>query len=164
MSKTIEFVDYSPLDAVMNAITKRSPGASAEEVFVGPSMFDVPNEIELEILQGDNLRITFAYPNHERPESSDRKLSDDSSVTARLGEHTRKVLELRVRGASETLKHGGIALDTKYLNTWAESLPAEARSACVRNFEVIGSILRSLPPKVQRTLLDEFDSQKQKPR
>ena len=150
---TIAYTDYSPA-AVSRASLHREPAAEGSSLmrYVGLSPFEVPEQVDVEVQLGNRLAIVFHYPNQEPIEPIPCVVSADGAIKAFLCLHSRKISELTVDHATERLFGGQLQFDEDEIQKCFSHESHDVSVVARRNFEVINSILKSMPRRFRELL------------
>ena len=149
---TLVYEDYAPAQFVREFTLRTEPTDAAKAFVSGLSPFDVPETVAVELLSDNQCIFRFTYPNSE-PADVGRKVLPDRNVSIVLGKHTRKILEVHVSHARETLSRGNIDLGLPAFVELARTLPTQVAKASFRNSILIRAVLLQMPERFRLEML-----------
>lgn len=146
---TFALPNYSFRSTLNHALTEApARRGMAGRAFFGPSPFEVPESAYVVLRGSQELTFRFNYYGAEEDaEDFDRVAARDGSVTVRLGDKTRRILQLSLRRDIREFTPNALGFDVEVLIRDLSEAPRMVLHALRRNAAVIEGIIEVLPPE-----------------
>lgn len=148
---TIAYPEYRKED--VEVTRAETVGVGREEGivgYVGLSSFNIPESLEMQVVDPGELRVRFCYSDKERGEEEPYKIPDQPGVYLYLGKYTKKVIEIRASDAVDFLLNQQGRLSSSGIAKLAEQFPTRQQNVLTRNAEAVSLILSTMPKKLRQ--------------
>jgi hypothetical protein len=126
--------------------------AGAATAYVGPSAFDIPEKIEILIVDG-RLTMTCEYSDEERESGPAVEIPGHLGVSAYLGKYTRKVLRIESSDALTFLEKDNAKLNAQGIASIAARLPNRQAKVLIRNAAVLNDVMDTMPAELRKAVI-----------
>jgi len=109
--------------------------------YISPSVFDIPNEVDVLASNSGDVVLRFVYPDREEASDEESLLGDDPDILVKRGRHSGKVMSLRVRKATNAVPAAAERLKVV--------APFQKRKNQELNFLLVSNILRKKQDELQ---------------
>jgi hypothetical protein len=152
MPGTIDLADVTQ-DALWKASTltpdpETRPGETP--AFVGLSPFNVPQRIQIgPAPDGEHYVLRMSYADEEPAEAEWRTPPMTDGIALKLGQHTKKIIEIRIDDLFAFLVKGNGRLPFAAIGDMAMPFPSRLQKVLTRNAVFISDLLGKIPESVR---------------
>ena len=119
---------------------------------------NIPVSGEIEATPG-RILLRLQYSDDEKPEFSYRPYCTEPRIDVRVGQFTKKIIEVRFADPVPHMASGNrIPFDTDLRPPWLEGLPKRLQRVTELTADIVGLILEEIPPRLRREIKAAADS------
>lgn len=152
MPTTIDYPGYRRSDIAAGLHPVEGKWGEGGSTRVGLSGFDIPQTIHFQVTPTQQVRIVFNYSDHEAAERESYSIPGRPSIELYLGEHTRKIIEIRIDDLEGFLADYDAQLGLEDLGFIADRFSSKQQRVFRQNAELINQLLGKLPSRFWKDL------------
>ena len=142
--------------AVKSGGSRLEPDPSTQEgepeAYVGLSTFNVPVSCMIDP-QADKVVIRWEYPDGEPAERELHDVDPVIGLRLRLGQHTKKIIEIHVGDLERFFVDHGARLDPDAVAQLADNYPSRMQKVLQRNARLLSRMLGAISPAERQKIV-----------